>query len=106
MIGWLVRRHRRRRARHMSSICCRERLRHAHLSRRPSVRDSFDYAIVRVVPLVERGELINVGVIVSCPTRSFLAARIAFDPARLLALSPSTDASEVAEALAVIPLIA
>lgn len=67
---------------------------------------ALDYAIVRVVPRVERGELINAGVIVSCPTQDYLAARIDFDPARLHALSPSTDASEVAAALAVIPLIA
>ena len=67
---------------------------------------SFDYAVVRVVPRVERGELINAGVIVSCPTRSYLAARIALDVARLHALSPSTDVTEVEAALAVIPLIA
>ena len=67
---------------------------------------SFDYAIVRVVPRVERGELINAGVIIACPTQGFLAAKMAFDPARLLALSPTTDAGEVAAALAVIPLIA
>lgn len=67
---------------------------------------SFDYAIIRVVPRVERGELINAGVIVSCPTQGYLAATIALDPARLHALSPSTDANEVAGALAVIPLIA
>ena len=67
---------------------------------------SFDYAIVRVVPRVERGELINAGVIVSCPTRSYLAARIALDAARLSALSPSTDVAEIEAALALIPLIA
>ena len=67
---------------------------------------SFDYAIVRVVPRVERGELINVGAIVSCPTERFLAARIELDVARLHALSPATDAEEVAAALALIPLIA
>ena len=67
---------------------------------------SFDYAVIRVVPRVERGELINAGVIVSCPTQGYLAATIALDAARLHALSPSTDASEVAAALAVIPLIA
>jgi hypothetical protein len=70
------------------------------------VASSFDYAIVRVMPRVERGELINAGVIVSCPTQNYLAARIAFDPARLHALSPATDTGEVAGALAVIPLIA
>ena len=67
---------------------------------------SYDYAIVRVVPRVERGEQINVGVILSCPTEEFLAAEIAFDPARLTALSPDTDVAEVEQALSVIPLIA
>lgn len=67
---------------------------------------AFDYAIVRVVPRVERGELINAGVIVSCPTQDYLAARIALDTARLAALAPSADPAEVEAALAVIPLIA
>jgi hypothetical protein len=62
--------------------------------------------VIRVVPRVERGELINAGAIVSCPTRSYLAARIALDAARLRALSPSTDVAEVEAALALIPLIA
>jgi len=70
------------------------------------VASSFDYALVRVVPRVERGELINVGVIVSCPTQGYLAAKIALDPTRLHALSPSSDADEIATALALIPLIA
>jgi hypothetical protein len=70
------------------------------------VPDSFDYAIVRVVPRVERGELINAGIILACPTRAFLAARIALDAARLRALSPATDIEEVALALASIPKIA
>ena len=68
--------------------------------------DSFDYAIVRVVPRVERGEQINAGVILSCPTRDYLAARIALDAARLRALSPATDIAEVELALASIPKIA
>lgn len=68
--------------------------------------DSFDYAIVRVVPRVERGEQINAGIIVSCPTRDYLAARIALDAARLRALSPATDVAEVELALASIPRIA
>ena len=67
---------------------------------------SFDYAVIRVVPRVERGELINAGVIVSCPAQAFLAARIELDVDRLRALSPATDPTEVAAALAVIPLIA
>lgn len=67
---------------------------------------TFDYALVRVVPRVERGELINAGAIVHCPTQRFLAARIALDVARLRALWPATDLDDVAAALALIPLIA
>jgi hypothetical protein len=70
------------------------------------VPESFDYAIVRVVPRVERGEQINVGIILSCPTRDYLAARIALDGARLRALSPGMDIEEVELALASIPKIA
>jgi hypothetical protein len=70
------------------------------------VPSSFDYAVIRVVPRVERGELINAGAIVSCPTQSYLAARIALDAERLRALSPAIDIAEVDAALALIPLIA
>jgi hypothetical protein len=52
---------------------------------------TYDYAIIRVVPRVERGELINVGVILSCPDVEFLEARIEFDPSRLLALDATLD---------------
>ena len=67
---------------------------------------SFDYALIRVVPRVERGELINAGAIVSCPTQGYLAARIALDAPRLLALWPAVDVAEVEAALALFPLIA
>ena len=67
---------------------------------------AFDHAVIRVVPRVERGELINAGVILSCPTLDYLAARIALDTARLAALAPSIDPGEVEAALALIPLIA
>ena len=67
---------------------------------------SYDYAVIRVVPRVERGELVNVGVIVSCPTSSYLGATIALDPDRLRALDPTIDIGEVETALAVIPWIA
>jgi hypothetical protein len=70
------------------------------------VPSAFDYAIIRVVPRVERGEQINAGVIVSCPTADYLGARIELDEARLRALSPTTDLAEVQQALAIIPLIA
>ncbi len=56
---------------------------------------SFDYAIVRVVPRVERGEYLNVGVILFSRTRNFLDARFALDRERLCALEPQIDADEV-----------
>lgn len=65
----------------------------------------YDYAIVRVVPRVERGEFINAGVILSCAARRFLQARIELDEARLLALDPSVDLHAIHAALAVIPRI-
>jgi hypothetical protein len=60
----------------------------------------FTYLILRVVPSVERGESLNVGVVLFCRQRDFLAARVALDPARLAMLAPSLDADEVAEHLA------
>ncbi|MGC3981714.1 MAG: DUF3037 domain-containing protein [Steroidobacteraceae bacterium] len=52
---------------------------------------SYDYAIVRVVPRVERQEFINIGAIVSCPTKNFLEARIELDEARLKAFDATLD---------------
>jgi hypothetical protein len=69
-------------------------------------RNSFDYAIVRVVPRVERGEFINAGVILFCRTRRFLAARIELDTTRLRALAPDVDLAEVRQHLDVIPRVA
>ena len=51
----------------------------------------FQYAMVRVVPRVERGECVNAGVVLFCRPRRFLAARIALDEARVLALAPDAD---------------
>ncbi len=53
--------------------------------------DNYDYAIIRVVPRVEREEFVNVGVIVSCPARNFLEARFTLDETRLRALDPNID---------------
>lgn len=66
---------------------------------------AYDYAIVRVVPRVERGETINVGVIVSCPEAAFLAARIEVDEPRLLALDATLDLATVRAHLETIPAI-
>jgi hypothetical protein len=62
----------------------------------------FDYAVVRVVPRVERGEFFNAGVIVSCPARSFLKARVELDAERLAALDASADREMVERHLAAI----
>lgn len=56
---------------------------------------SYDYAIVRVVPRVEREEFINIGVIVSCPALDFLEARIEIDAARLKIFDPGLDLESV-----------
>lgn len=60
---------------------------------------AYDYALIRVVPHVERGECINAGVIVCCTAHAFLKARIELDAARLLALHPSADVAGITAAL-------
>jgi hypothetical protein len=66
---------------------------------------TYDYAIVRVVPRVERGEFINAGVIVSCDATGMLQAAIELDESRLLALDPAVDLQAIRDALATIPVI-
>ena len=55
----------------------------------------FQYAIVRVVPRVERGECVNAGVVLFCRPRRFLGARVELDEARLRALAPDVDLDAV-----------
>ncbi len=69
------------------------------------VPSSFDYAVVRVVPRVERGEFINAGVIVFCLEHRFLEARVRVDEARLRALWPEVDLELVRKHLEAIPRI-
>ena len=64
-----------------------------------SERRAFDYAIVQVVPRVDRDERINAGVILFCPAAAFLGCRIALDQARLRALAPAVDLTAVAAQL-------
>ena len=66
---------------------------------------TYDYAVIRVVPRVEREEFVNVGVIVSCQDESFLDARIEVDERRLLALHPALDLGALSAHLATIPAI-
>ncbi|MFE9840532.1 DUF3037 domain-containing protein [Streptomyces goshikiensis] len=62
-------------------------------------RDVFEYALVRVVPRMERGECFNAGVIVYCRAKSYVAARTHLDEAKLLALDPRADVAGVRAAL-------
>jgi Protein of unknown function (DUF3037) len=66
---------------------------------------TYDYAIIRVVPRVDRGELINVGVIVSCPAVDFLEARIELDASRLSALDATLDLEATRANLDTIPVV-
>ena len=66
----------------------------------------FQYAIVRVVPRVERGERVNAGVVLFCRPRQFLAARVALDVARLRALAPDVDLDGVRQHLEALERIA
>jgi hypothetical protein len=58
-------------------------------------RSPYQYAIIRVVPRVDRGEAINAGVVLLCRPRRFLGARMALDGRRLTALAPDCDAAGV-----------
>ena len=66
----------------------------------------FQYAIVRVVPRVERGECLNAGVVLLCRPTRFLAARVGLDEARLRALAPDVDPATIQEHLAAIERVA
>lgn len=66
---------------------------------------TYDYAIVRVVPRIERGEFINAGVILACAPRGFLKARVELDEARLRLLDPGADAEALNAALLAIPTL-
>jgi hypothetical protein len=66
---------------------------------------TYDYAIVRVVPRVEREEFVNAGVILSCPACKYLDARIHLSDERLFALHPGVNLDLVRHHLATIPVI-
>lgn len=67
--------------------------------------NTYDYAIIRVVPRVEREEFVNAGVIVLCQGKAFLEARIELDESRLRAIDPSPDIESIRAHLATIPAI-
>ncbi|TGA95167.1 DUF3037 domain-containing protein [Streptomyces sp. MZ04] len=75
-------------------------------SEQPSIeRDVFEYALVRVVPRVERGEQFNAGVVVYCRAKSFVAARTHLDEEKLRALDPKADVGGVRAALGAVERI-
>jgi hypothetical protein len=66
----------------------------------------FQYALLRVVPRLERGEQINAGVVVFARQAGFLEARVRLDPARLAAIAPEADAAPLARQLEAIARVA
>jgi hypothetical protein len=69
-------------------------------------RSPYQYAIIRVVPRVERGECLNAGVVLLCRSKAFIGARTALDERRLAALAPDADPATVRPHLAAIERIA
>ncbi len=68
--------------------------------------DPFQYAVIRVVPRIEREEFINAGVVVFCRTRGYLKARTHLDRMRLHALAPDADAETIEAQLRAIERVA
>lgn len=66
---------------------------------------TYDYAVIRIVPRVDREEFINAGVIVSCPAEKYLEARIEVPEARLKALAPSLDIETIRTHLSAISAV-
>ncbi|MEV2255166.1 DUF3037 domain-containing protein [Streptomyces sp. NPDC050147] len=71
----------------------------------PTERDVFEYALVRVVPRVERGEQFNAGVVVYCRAKSYVAARTHLDEGKLRALDPEADLGGIRAALGAVERI-
>jgi hypothetical protein len=69
------------------------------------MRAPFDYALIRVVPRIDREEFLNVGAIVHCPTRGFLAAAVELDRQRLAALGAAVDLELIEQHLRAIPAL-
>jgi Protein of unknown function (DUF3037) len=68
-------------------------------------RVSYDYAVVRVVPSVEREEFINAGAVVFCAVKDWLEAKVELNEARLKALAPDADVEDIRRHLEAIPRI-
>ncbi len=68
-------------------------------------RQAFEYAVLRAVPRVDRGEFVNVGVVLYCQATDFLAARSHIDPARLRALDDAVDLAALEGALTAVAAV-
>lgn len=71
-----------------------------------SSRAPFQYALLRVIPHIERGEAINAGIVVYCRPRRYLEARVSLDEGRLAALAPGADAEAIRERLDILQRVA
>ena len=71
-----------------------------------AARSPFQYAVLRVVPDVERGERLNAGVVLYAPTLGYIGARVGLDEARLGALWPDADPAALARHLEGLALVA
>jgi Protein of unknown function (DUF3037) len=69
-------------------------------------RDPFSYAVLRVVPDIEREEFLNAGLVVFCRARRYLGARTSLDPRRLATLVAEADAAAIREQLSLVERIA
>lgn len=65
----------------------------------------YDYAVLRIVPSVEREEFVNAGIVLHCPERAFLQARVHLDAERLAALCPRLDLELIQRHLEAFPKI-
>ncbi len=72
----------------------------------PEPPSPFSYTILRLVPSVERGERLNVGVVLFCRQRAFLGARVALDQQRLATLAPDTPVADVVDHLEALARVA
>ena len=69
-------------------------------------RSPYQYAIVRVVPRVERGEFLNAGIVLLCRSRAYIGAAVALDERRLAALAPGADVAAIRAHLAAVERVA
>ena len=67
-----------------------------------SAEYTYDYAVIRVVPRVDRGEQVNVGVVLSCGDLEYLDSRIELDERLVVALDPTVDLHTLRESLGTI----